>query len=335
MLEDGDLDPTKFEITEREEIILQGGDPDDDSIESAEEEAPEEKPLVDADEPEDELAPEEEEAPPEEEEVPQHWASASDRALAKAFGLSDEEVEQAASREEFNRTLAAVAKRPATPSKQEEPEEEKPAEEADPTKAVTADGKVNVAYYEANDYDEGYVAAMRILRATQDKAEAAEKYQETLAAQQQAAELDRFKNDFMDAADELRPEFYGKSLNDKGQPVKLTNEQANRRAELFDAVQQVSQFIAYQQQAAGRPVQLPSWGELVKRAEAVAHGHLIAEETKKKQTEAVKSQSLRRRPVASTAGATASRKSTAGSDDPAVIASDPEVVAAWERAQAP
>lgn len=331
-------DPTKFaiEFSEREELLLQGIDPDVGKVDAKEDE-PDDEDLEDpADPPADPPANsgEEEEQDDEEDDVPQHWASQADRELAEAYGLTDADVDQMSSREEFVRLAAALARQNKT-AKPAEKTEEETSQEVDDSEPLTADGKVNVAYYKANDYDDGYVKAMEALRKQQDAADEDRKYLQDMRAQQQQAEQARFMDEFMDAADELNPEFYGKSLNDDGTPRRLSKEQAQRRQQLFQAAEAVSSYQNAISASQGRPAPRMVWKDLASMAHSLAHPEQAKAETSKQRTEAIKAQSQRRRPVASSAGATGARKSKSDSDDPAVIANDPEVVAAWERAQAP
>lgn len=314
-------DPTKFELTETEIAILQGNDPEN-PVDEPEDEI-EDEAVVDVLAEEDDPAEDE----PEDDELPEHWATSADRQLAEVYGLTDDDLLGVASREEFTRTIAMLARRAKTAPPAEESAEEETPEEEDASEPVDSKGRVNVAYYKANDYDEGYVKAMESLRKSQDEQEASNSYLRQLQEQAEQAEQNRLINDFMDVADELRPEFYGKSLNDKGEPVKLSKEHAQRRHELYQATQAVANYYTSKGQ---RP---PGLKELTRKAEIFAFGDQIKAMDSEKRTEAARRQSVRRRPVASSAGAKAARKQLPESDDPAAIASDPDVVAAWEKGQ--
>lgn len=310
-------DPTKIELTEREILLAQGEDPDNRSVDAEIEGAP-----VTEDPPAEEETVEEQEV---------SWITDADRNRAKSYGLDPEDVDAYESREQFGKVLKALDKAASrkAPSKTDptadDPADDDDEDAVDDSKPLTADGKINVAYYKANDYDEGTIAAMEVARKQQDVVEKQQQYLDSLQTQNEQAEYARHLNEFMDAADALRPDFYGVST--KGT---LSREYAQRRSDLYDATLLVAQHIAAQQERAGKPVTVPPVAELVKRAELLAFGDSLP---KSQQTaEKAKAQAAKIRPVGNVAGArrTATRKST---DDPVEIANDPDVVAAWDRAQ--
>jgi hypothetical protein len=308
-------DPSAVELTEREILLAQGEDLDDPSVDAEIEGAP-----VSSDPPaEEETA--EETAEDEGEET--SWITDADRNRAKSYGLDPEDLDAYETREQFGKVLKALDKAATrAPLKKADPTADDPDDDdgddelADSSKPLTADGKVNVAYYEANDYDEGTIAAMKVLRKQQD-------FSTEVEDQRQQESYARHINEFMDAADTLRPDYYGDST--KG---KLSPQYAQRRSELYDATLLVAQYIAAQQEREGKAISVPPVAELVKRAELVAFGNSLP---KGKPTAAqARTQGNRVRPVGNTAGArrSAARKST---DDPAEIANDPDVMAAFER----
>lgn len=306
--------PEAVELTEREILIAQGEDPDDVRIDDAPQgEAEPDGPVEEQDAPSDPPG----DDPPE----PQAWHSADDLALAKKYGLDETDLALFEDRKDFRRwALDRVGK--AEP--QADSDDDEPAAETDDDQPVTKDGKVNVEYYKANDYDDATVAAMVALRKQQDDME------RLLQSQQQQysqAEEAQFAAAFHDAADSLGKDFYGDST--KGQ---LSPEAAQRREALYDAAEMRAQYIAQRQQREGKPISIPPLADLLKEAEAIAFPE--RKSAAKPNLAAARQQAARIRPAGGSPGASPGRKvTTPDSDDPEVIANDPELVAIWERSQ--
>lgn len=331
------IEPTgEIQLTDREIAIAEGRDPD----------APEEieSPVADVedesfDQPADEVA--EQVAPPAEPAAP--WYSDSDRQYAEGHGLSEWHLQQFNSREDFRRAAslldATAASRQSAPAKAapEPPAAAEPVEEEYIDEPVV-NGKINVEWYRRNDYDDGTVKAMEAQRAWQDKIEASFAEQETRAQEQQRlaeeAESQRQINAFHEAADALRPDFYGRSIDDHGNVNRLTPEQEKRREVLFDEVYWLSQRIAYEQQRSTGRVAIPSWSTLIKQAEPRAFGEELNRKTREQQLADAKAQARTIRPAAGSVGAGTARRTstTPKTENVAEIAQDPDVIEAWNRA---
>ncbi|MEM9354593.1 MAG: hypothetical protein AAGB04_00125 [Pseudomonadota bacterium] len=209
------------------------------------------------------------------------------------------------------------------------------------------DGKLDVDYYKKNNFDEATVAAVQALRLQQDQAEQQQsllrQHQQMLAGQQRDMELfvqqqaveehRRQANDFHDAVDTIRPDFYGNSLNEDGSTRRLTNEQADRRERLGAAVREIEQTIRMQNQLAGRNQSIPSYAVLVRRAEQVVFGKELSEKATAEQAKKLRAQSHRRRPVSRSAGTKAVNPKASQDLTAAEIASLPQVASYWQEAQ--
>jgi hypothetical protein len=205
-----------------------------------------------------------------------------------------------------------------------------------------ADGKVNLAYYEKHEYDEATMALAKAFRAQQDKdSELSQKFS-TVEKQLEderkrsiEAEEMRQVNALHDVMDAIRPDFYGKSADEHGSIITLGPAEVARRKQLLEEIDWSMRRIATEQQRAGLPIAFPSAAHLVKQAESRIFSAELLKLEQAKQAAAVKAQSRNIRPAAGSAGAGHARKSVARiqSDDPAELANDPDLIAAWRVAE--
>lgn len=308
-----------FVLTPRMVAIAKGEDPDavtseseaeEDSI--AEDEQSTEETVETAEESDDD-APEQ-----------ASWFTAEDQQRALAYGLDPEDLAAYSSREEFGRVLrsidkAASRREPAVAKVADAPAET--AEEAvDDTKPTDANGKINLAYYE-NNFDEGTVEAMRALRKQQDATEAQTQAIESFQRQQEQAQWHAHVNEFHRSAEEIRPDFFGRTVDDSGLPVQLSQVELDRRQKLWNAAEVISTHMIREQERQGLPPSVPPWKHVLKQAEVLAFGDEIAKHeqvsqrtSRTDQLKKVADQSKRRRPVASNASTHALTRNTPPAD---------------------
>lgn len=297
-----------FPLTPRMVAIAKGEDPD--AITSEVDDAPAEE-VVDeqlADDAADEVA----EDPAGETPEPTSWVTAADRARAKSYNLDAEDLDAYSSREDFGRALRlidkAASRRDPSPAPQAPVTPSAKADEvADDTKPRDANGKLNLAYF-AKNFDE---ATVELVKEQIANTEAREKQSQELAyfqQQQEEQEFVRYAQGFHQAAEELRPDFYGRTVDASGLPLDPSPAELDRRTKLWSKAHLVTESIIAEQQEAGMKVSVPPWPQVLKQAEVLAFGDEIAKHEKvaKQTTRAqdlrrLATQSQRRRPVASTA----------------------------------
>ena len=287
------------EWTDRMDAIARGDDPD------AEEETSEETSEDTA-----------EEDSEEEETGEESWVTPDVASLGKAYGLSIDDLEGFKSREEMDRALSFLERQSAK-KVQEEPVDDGELKETDKY------GFINPEYYEKNDFDDATVALVKSLRATQEEAASLRQY---TVQQQQVQEL----NSFHDAVDSFDPKFYGVTIDERGRPINIPDDAADRRSALLGEAYAVAERIANRQRAAGEEVQLPPWRSLIQQADKILFGR--ERETARKK-EGIATQSKKRRPVASTAATRpVARRKAPDPRNPAEIASDPDIIRFMEMA---
>lgn len=269
------------------------------------------------------------------------WYSSRDVQYAEKHGLSEWHLDQFGSREEFGRAAAmleAAASR-RQPEPKPEPTPKAPEKEPEYVDAATVDGKVNVEWFKRHDYDEGTIAAMQAQRDWQDRIEKQFADQESAAEQQRQAMLDaeeqRQLHAFHQAVDQARPDFYGVAYDEYGNINQLSEQQLQRRQELMEEVYWLSKRIEDKQLRSGMQVAIPSYQQLIKQAEVRAFGDELNRKTREQQLAAAKAQARTIRPAAGSVGAgTAKRNPSPPSDDPKSLAQDPDIIAAWAKAEA-
>jgi hypothetical protein len=300
---------SKFTLSPRMVAVAKGEDPDAISDEPVAEEVSEQEEVA-----------EETDAPAEEQaEQPTSWVTDADRQQATAYGLDEADLATYTSREDFGRQLRAIDKafsrrQPTWENSQvqkPEPETKAPAEAVDDTKPVDATGKLNLAYYEKNFSDDpDQLAVFKAIRKQQDDSEKNNAVLEEFRYREQEAEWNRHISAFHNAAETLRPDFYGRTVDKSGLPLSPSKSELDRRQKLFNAADVLIDHMAREQERNGLPVSIPPWGNILKQAESMAFPEEIAAHEKtaakaKRQAELSKvaAQSKNRRPVGSTASA--------------------------------
>jgi hypothetical protein len=276
----------------------------DDTVEDAE-----------GDEPEGEQAEEESEVEAEAEPAePEAWYDARDEQYAATYGMSAYDLSQFGTRDEFLKTLRYIDRQVSrAPVKESEPPKEPAAKQV--PGPFNADGSVNKEWCDEQGLDEFQVASLERESAREKKlaelAQQNEWVQQQYIQQQQQA----YETALHDAIDKLaRPELYGATVVN-GTPKRIAEAELSRRRAISSTIAALAE--RYEQR--NEPV--PPLDILVRKAEAIEFGdqveQIVAKRAKaeqKQRTEKVLKQSTRRRPVASSAGATG--KSKAAFADP-------------------
>jgi hypothetical protein len=302
-----------FVLTERLKAVAQGLDPDN---------LPEEE-DTDVDEPVDEIEGDEAVAP--EKSEPTSWIQDADRQRAQSYGLDPEDLDAYSSREDFGKALRAIDKafsrlNPAQPAPAEVDEvEEVEAEDAD---QKIVNGKINPAYYEkrSDEYDEDYILTIKNQRALQDRLDQFESSAKEAEEQQREAEVQYRLAEFHRTVDSFSSN-YGKSVDESGQVVPLSPQDAERRWKLMDAARLHLDHIHNSQRLAGLQPSTPPLPHLLKQAEQIAFPEEVLKRAKEEavkerevELKKIAKQSQRRRPVATTASVSAAHRGTPPED---------------------
>jgi len=311
-----------YPLTPRMIAIAKGEDPD--AITSEADDAPADEPEVDPADDAGEVA----EQPADDTPEPTSWVTEGDKQRARAYGLDPEDLAAYSSREEFGRITRAIDKaasrREPTAPKAVETPAPKVDEVVDDTKPRDANGKLNLAYYEKN-FDEATVELVREQIAKDDLIAKQNQAIESFRQEQEEAAWIRHTNEFHRAAEEIRPEFFGRTTDKSGLPVDLSPAELDRRQKLWNAANIISDHMLREQERSGLQPSLPPWANILKQAEVLAFGEELAkfeqaaqkaskQATRTEQLQRVAAQSQRRRPVAQTAGTHAAYRGAPPSD---------------------
>jgi hypothetical protein len=328
-----------FPLTPRLVAIAKGEDPDA-IVEAPAGETVDEQ----VEQPAEEVA-ESDDAP---EPEPTSWVTDSDKQRAVSYGLDPEDLSAYSSREEFGRVTRALDKsysrrqapQPETQSGRAAELDAKPADApVDDTKPFDASGKLNLAYYEKN-FDEGTVAAVKAIREQQDTQAKYAQEIEAFRQEQDQAAWQTHVNEFHRAAEEIRPDFFGQTVDKSGLPIQLGQSELDRRQKLWDAANVITDHMVRAQERAGLPPSVPPWKHVLKQAEQLAFGDEIAKHEKaaakvsrEAELKKIAAQSKRVRPVATTTSSHNSYRNAPAADQFSTesIMRHPDVEAALRR----
>lgn len=320
-----------LELTEREKLIIQGEDPDKTVQEVVEDQ--EQDAQDGAGTPSDTDAEASEEVQDEPEQVtddqPPAWLDESSRSLAESYGLSEDELKDFSSQEEFNKftrfvdkQLAGVGKQVLNPQKKDDPS---------PVEQKQTDDDLDLSKYEEK-YDEDTVRIVKTLKEVreQNRMLMEERQQREAFVQQQEAV--RQINAFHEAVDSLGDERFGKSISEDGVPVPIAGEADTLRRRVFETVATLAAGIDARARANGKEPVLPPLPDLVKRAYQMEFANDIAARAQQSVEAKIREQSKRRRPVAGSRGVQAPLNPKSG-DLAKQIANNQDIKKLWNEFQ--
>ena len=317
-------------LTEREEAIARGDDPDqpaeelqDDVSEAVSEDSPEESSQQLED-------PVEE---PVEETQPVDAFSLGDRKLAARYGMSEEDIQKFGSPEALHHALDMLDRTGAKSESSEDSEDstESPASGLVEDAAADSGGgalseilgfeKLDVSRYENSEdpFDEDTLTLVKHVRKTEDLLE-------KLTGMIVQTETSKNAEIFHDTLDEY-PELYGVSLKD-GVAQKLDSGYEEARQAVRDQAEVIYAGIV------ARKGDVPPVNQIIEQAIMAVHGkQLGSSSSKPDKSEKLKRQSSKRRSPGSTAAS--SRRQAADIDPTSAgsIAKHPEIEALWRKAQ--
>lgn len=252
-------------LNEREIAIAEGRDPDTEAEDSQPEQDAQDGGGTDA---------------------PSEWVSDEVRELAASYGLSDDELEQFSSAEEFERA-AALLDRVQKPEPEEEPAEEE-------SKDEPKDDDDILKRFEAAEYDEDTLALVQYTKSLREKQDALERdLREVMERSRQEQERAQAIA-FHEAVDALGDERLGSSVDSDGSPVELSPEADKLRREIHEAA---TTILAGMAAKAGKDFKPPSMRVLVRRARSLAMADDLMEAGRREVREKVAAQSRKRRAV--------------------------------------
>lgn len=364
--ENPDLAP----LTERELAIAAGLDPDLVTVETTER-ATEGKEAPQTASPSAKADP----TPPETAEVAQPTASAQDASAAeggteaapaeggwitpqilsqaRAYGLSDADVQGFEDQEAFDRAAVLFDRFLVSSAK---PEEEKPAEkpparvqpaaqETAPAAAApanTPEGEFDPEYYVKEGYDAATVNMAKALKAQMERTAELQRQLESVAkGQQKAAEADKTEKGrfFHDVVNTMDADLFGRTVDENGKPRKLTTAEEACRQKLWYTASDLMSASIRAARARGEEPDTSDLAGYLARAKRIAFAEELAAKKQREFQEKVVAQSKRRRPASGAVKANPVRHgANTGVPETEVdmakaIANDPRVIAAYEKFQ--
>lgn len=227
------------------------------------------------------------------------WVTAKDRILARFIGLTNEELDALGSREELNE-LATFHESLKGGKKGEQQEATEAAEPEYVDAPILADGTLNVEWFRKHDYDDGQIALAEAnakqAKANKEIVKQFESLQQTLAVEHRNRDI----NEFHDALDRIDGEFFGKTLNERGEAVQISDRLGARRSQVFAQLDVAAESLSR------RLGHAPTMAQKVELASQLAWGTELrdlasrrSEAAKKAQLTKAHNQSKKIRPVGS------------------------------------
>lgn len=237
------------------------------------------------------------------------WYDTRDLQYAQAHGLSEYDLQRFGGRDQFLLTTDYITRARAAQPQQAAAQATTAAVPEPVNGPFNADGTVNRKWCDEQQLDEVQMAAIEhTARANQANAELKQKFddfRQTVVQQQQQGYFDAVHA----SIDKLAmPSLFGASTDANRRPAFIPANELSRRNEIYAEIENLQ--TSYQRRGARMPSldQLAQHAaSIVYREEIAAHQVKGAEAANRERLEALAKQSTRRRPVASSAGAT-SRK---------------------------
>jgi hypothetical protein len=348
-----------LELTEREEAIARGEDPDvvaaSNEPESGADDAVE-TPAAEVDGSQDgqdgstesgstEAASESsaEQVKPGTDKTSATWLDDNVKSLGTAYGMTDEDFAEFKSREDFDRTARIFARRLMETGKQGATQTEStPATTQTPPATSTAQEPPVDPFDPKNweGYDEKTLDLVKSHRETLEKLAKQEQAVTSIVAQAQQADRERYLNFFHSSVDALEPELFGRTIKD-GKVVALDQKSDANRAKLWEAVHTIQAGIESRAQQAGKAPVLPPFSELLDSAKRLVFSNELRSAEQSKRSNAIREQAKTRRPAAShrTVGSMGRKPNgqfesgATINDTVSALAKDPQLMSLWNSMQ--
>ncbi len=324
-------------LTPREEAIARGDDPDaldshnQEFDEAAEGDAEEEEGYEALEDGDDSGAQESDSTPEEGGTSDSSWITEDIKGFAGQYGLNEAELGQFQSFDQFN-SMTKIAQKiydhDVKPSGEEESQEASEPQEPD-------ESFLDPEEFSEDEYNSATASIAKAIRGVQEKQKEQEARidarEKDLEAKEMALTEERNVeqvNKYHDIVDKHRPEFYGNTIDQKGNYVTLEQKEAGRRVKLFKAVESVARF--YADSDAGK---VPDREALVKQAEQLAFGDELKKWDSRSKGQRLRQQSNRRRRVGATRSVGQAAEPLSDNDEAEILAKDPDVLKFWNDAQ--
>ena len=280
------------------------------------------------------------------EEADEWYANEDIRQLAASYEIDDKDLKDFGSEAGFRHLTRLIDQKmiadpiQAPPSRRQQPPADKPEGTAGKSEDGTPDGK-SVMDLNPEDFDDDTATLLRATQEMQRKIELQQsiidqqaEWQQKLSAAEKAVEEQRATIVFHQAVDAMNSDLFGRTVDENGKPTPLNKVAEARREQLWHAAEEVLGAMYRNAVKRGQQFQLPPMEALVRRAENYAFGEELNQRSQAKFREQVAAQSRRRRPAPSQGRRrpASALKPAQQTDDVSSIATDPDVMAFFEKA---
>lgn len=252
------------------------------------------------------------------------------RGIASTYGLSDEELNEFGGADEFRRFAKIVDRRMV--ARQQVPPQTPPEQTPPPSGTQDEIADLDIEKFDKAGWDDTSKELVGVVKKLSERvkqmAPELDQLRSMRAEQAQAARA----NDayaFHAAVDELDEKRYGRVVKD-GKLGTINEALDDNRRKLHESMAEIAAGIVTRAQAIGREPKLPPYSALVREAELRAFGGDIAKQAKAEVVEKIAAQSKTRRPASGVArrrvGAAPVKGAPKTSQE---LAQDPEILEAW------
>lgn len=265
------------------------------------------------------------------------WITENVRALAASYQLSDEELSQFNSPEEFSRATALFDKRLLAAGQGKgdtlspvagSPAGAPPAGAAAPDKPESSaadEDDLDLKKFEDQGYGPDVLALVKAVRTQREEIARVRKQHEEFRREAVERVRQERLSAFHSAVDGCLDEtLFGRTVR-RGQRVAISQEEDGNRRQVWDAARTMERILV----ESGQPV--PPEAILVQRAAQVVLGDKMREAEQKKRQAALVAQSKRRRPAAAASMKPAPVQDAKKEEEDVV--NNPKLVAAWKKLQ--
>lgn len=267
------------------------------------------------------------------------WITDDHRELAKSYGFSDADLSEFTSDAEFRRAARHIDRQLAAPF-QPPPKPPEPPPAAPEVATVAKSGQpveLDPEKLRADGYDDEIINFAKAAKEERERFAAERRQFEEFKQAAQRAEVQRVQDTIDSTFDRMDEGRYGRRTNKDGTPRQLTAHEVANRSKAQQEAETIAAGIVARY---GNNAPQISLDAMLRRGDNVAFADDIRNQERQRMAKQIAEQSKRRRPVAGhkqprTAGgqfAAANGRSLPIRDMAAQLASSPEIVKAWSRA---
>jgi hypothetical protein len=271
------------------------------------------------------------------------WLDETTKTLSKVYGMTDEDLAEFKSREDFDRTTRIIERRLLSSVQQNNGQEPAGKVTPPPTQPTTPEtppadplAEFDPANWEG--YDDKTKKMVQSHREALERLARVEQSSQEIVRLAQEADRKRYLDFFHDTTDGLEEGLFGRTLKE-GKPAELNPEHNANRAKLWEAVHTLTAGIEARARETGAQPSMPPFKILLDRAAKLAFGDQLQKIERDRQTSKIREQSKLVRKVATHRTSSGSGRSPNGrftqaaagpQETVSALVENPQLKAMWD-----